>query len=223
LPLSFTSLAQFNLLGEDDLAHLKGAIQATGAKLVILDALADFMPGGDENAVKDTLPVFRGLRKIAEDTQSAIVVIHHSGKSGLYRGSSAIKGSVDLLLEVTSKPDSPNVDFAIEKSRDVEPFKFHAVCRWADATFDMVSSLPKKEVFFSKGERYVLCYLLGRGGTADKLDVENQADVCSAGTARNAIYALVEKGLVRRTDDGKKGSPATIALTDTGRETAMDL
>jgi hypothetical protein len=222
LPLSFTSLAQFNLLGEDDLAHLKGAIQATGAKLVILDALADFMPGGDENAVKDTLPVFRGLRSIAETTQSAIVVIHHAGKSGMYRGSSAICGAVDLMLEIKSETDSPNVSFEVTKTRDVEPFKFHAVCRWEDGTFDMLASPPRKEVFFNKSQRYVLTYLLNKTNAAKK-DIEANADVCEPGTARNALYNLVDRGLAERVDQGGSGDAAIYALTEKGVEIAKTL
>jgi RecA-family ATPase len=70
---------------------------------VIVDALADVMPGRDENAVKDTAPIFLTLRKIAEETQCAIIVIHHSNKTGGYRGSSAIKGAIDLLLSVEKK------------------------------------------------------------------------------------------------------------------------
>ncbi len=68
------------------------AIRDVDAKLVIIDALADVMAGGDENSVKDTQPVFMQLRKIAEETGAAILVIHHVNKMGDYRGSTAIPG-----------------------------------------------------------------------------------------------------------------------------------
>lgn len=85
------SLAQFNLLkNSDDADLLTRLVLELDAKLVIIDALADVMLGGDENAVKDTQPVFANLRFIAELTGAAFIVIHHANKLGGYRGSTAI-------------------------------------------------------------------------------------------------------------------------------------
>ncbi|MCX6065491.1 MAG: AAA family ATPase, partial [Chloroflexi bacterium] len=117
-PLYYVSLAAFDFGKADDVNQLHSLITQTGARFVVIDALADVMPGRDENAVQFVQPVFIALRKVAELTQAAIVIIHHSNKAGGYRGSTAIKGAVDLMLQVESQPESPNIDFKTEKARD---------------------------------------------------------------------------------------------------------
>jgi hypothetical protein len=212
-PIAWVSLACFNFLQAEDLLRLKRMIAESGARLVVIDALADVMLGGDENTVKDTEPVFHGLRTVACATGAAIVVIHHSNRAGRYRGSSAILGVVDLALEVSSKPDSPNVDFETVKVRDGEPLKFAAAAHFSDGLFRMTPTITRTPgEILSKGERYVLGYLQEHGGQATKTEIEQHADSCSMGSARNAIYALVERHRIRRCDSGGNGSKATFAL-----------
>jgi len=90
--IEFVSMARFNLRDPKEAVLLQALIEKRNARMVIVDALMDLMPGADENTVKDVLPVFMRLRKIADDTGAAIVIIHHSNRGGSYRGSSAIKG-----------------------------------------------------------------------------------------------------------------------------------
>ena len=122
-PIAFISLSLTDLRNIDDVNALHAMIEQTRAGLVIVDALADIMPGADENAVKDVQPVFMNLRRVAELTKAAIVVIHHSNKQNGYRGSTAIKGAVDLMLMVESTPESKYVTFTVEKARDIETRK----------------------------------------------------------------------------------------------------
>ena len=132
LPIHFTSLAHLDLRKPSDLGTITQLIQNHHAKLVILDALADFMLGGDENAVQDVQPVFQNLRLIAEVNQCAIIVIHHVNKNGGYRGSSAILGAVDFLIKQISAVDSDTISFETEKLRDGEPVTFHACIHFGD-------------------------------------------------------------------------------------------
>ena len=221
-PISAVSLAAFDLGKPDDIGELYNLIISTGATMVIIDALADIMPGRDENAVKDTAPIFLTLRKIAEETQAAIIVIHHSNKNGGYRGSSAIKGAIDLLLSVEKKNETNHISFRTEKARDTTAGAFAA-----DMNFDVLGGKfwlspgefePTKQVY-SKGERYVLRYLLANGESSVK-DISDNADTCASTTARNCVYALADKGLTIRTNGGGKGSGAAYDLTPEGRKLA---
>ena len=132
LPLAYACMSGLSLLEEDGADRLVQYIEAAGAGLVIIDALADVMLGGDENAVKDVQRVFYNLRRAAERTGATILIIHHTSKAGNYRGSTAIKGAVDLMLMVESKPASPNIEIRTEKSRDTEPFDLYATARFED-------------------------------------------------------------------------------------------
>lgn len=216
LPIAYTTLAAWNLLSSPtDIQQIDNLFGETQPVLVILDALADVMPGGDENAVKDTHPIFQRLRALAEKYCCAVVVIHHAGKTGGYRGSTAIAGAVDLLLMVESEKGSRVVKFRVEKSRDTEPQDFAG-----EMIFDEVMGTAHMIGYATevtpepvgRAEQYVLNYLGSHNGKADLTDIVNGADVCSPATARRALYRLAENGKVRRADLNGSGVKATYEL-----------
>lgn len=213
LPIAYTTLALWNMLSSPtDLMHMDGLLADTRPVLVIVDALADVMPGGDENSVKDTHLVFQRFRQFAEKYHCALVVIHHANRMGAYRGSTAIAGAVDMLLMVESQKGSTIVTFKTEKSRDTEPQEFSGQIQFDEVmgTARMIHSAyePPPEQM-SRSEQYVIEYLTQNGGKAVLTDIVNSADICSPGTARRALYRLVEKGKVHRADAGKNGEKAT--------------
>ena len=220
-PILATSLAAFDMGNKEDYVHLYNLIISTGARLVIIDALADIMPGRDENAVKDTAPIFLSLRKIAEETQAAIIVIHHSNKTGGYRGSSAIKGAIDLLLSVEKKNDSNNLTFKTEKARDTTAGAFAATMNFMDGDKFWLteSEYEKTTAEYNKGCQYVLRYLT-TSAAGTMADIQGAVDSCSELAARKAVYYLVNGGEVERTNPGGRGTAAIFALTEKGKKAA---
>lgn len=213
-----TSLSGLKLLEADEQTALLNLTQETGAKFIVIDALIDILIGGDENKSADVQSVFHALRCIAETTGAAIVVIHHNNRAGGYRGSSAMQGAIDLLLSVESKVDSPNIDFASEKPRDVESFKFAAIANFGEGTFNLSPSAPsEKAERLSKSERYVLDFLAK--GDAPMSAIISHADACSAESARRSVYRLVERGKVERRNPGARGAEAVFGLV--GRQEAV--
>ena len=215
-PLSYVSLAGLNFRDQAGIDGLHYLIGKTGARLVFVDALADVMLGGDENAVRDVQPVFHGLRTVANATEAAIFVIHHANRtSGGYRGSSAMHGAVDLMLKVESKTESPNIDFSCDKARDIEPVKFAATIHFEPGQVWLSPAIVTPGVAkLSKGERYVLRYLEDHGDS-EVCEIMAHADTCAPGTARNAIYALTDRGRLERKDSGGPGEKAVYGLVTT--------
>jgi len=214
LPLAYTCLAGFKPGDPTDLAELDALVGAVQPVLVLVDALADVMLG-NENSVEDVMPVLQGLRQLAERHSCLVLLIHHSNRqSGSYRGSSAIAGAVDLMLSVESKPDSPNVDFEVTKSRDAEPCSFSATASWSliDDSFTLVEAPKVKTAHYSAAEEYVIRYLTEHGPSL-LADIESHADVCSPSYARKAAYSLARKAVIRRCDPGGPGAKATYELT----------
>lgn len=219
LPLKYTTLHQFNLRHQSELKSLNETIIETKAKLVVIDALADVMIGGDENSVRDVQPIFQGLRSIAEKRQAAIVLIHHAGKAGGYRGSTAMHGAVDLMMRVESKSTSPSVDVESVKTRDVDPFTFAAQIHFEDEKVWFTEALFTKDEKLNKGERYVMRYL-NQHGKSWLADIKVNADTCSPITAGKGVYSLAERGLIERVDSGGRGSKAMydIVRNDAAQE-----
>jgi len=213
LPLAYACMSGLSLLENDAADRLVHYIQTAGAGFVVIDALADVMLGGDENAVKDVQRVFYNLRRAAERTGAAIVVIHHTSKAGNYRGSSAIKGAVDLMLMVESKPKSPNIDIATQKSRDTEPFNLYATARFEDEVTIISSSTgASASESLSDCERHVLRYL-AEHGDATVAEIKANSGKHSEDATRQAIYSLKGKGKVERKDDGSSGVRAIYGVS----------
>lgn len=198
LPFQYVCLAGFRLDDDKDPVLLESLITETKAELVIFDALADLM-SGDENSKQDTQPVLTSLRRIAERTGAALVVIHHSNKNGDYRGSSAIKGAVDTMIHVTSEDGTNRIDFKSEKNRDGELIKFAATASWEGDQFYLNRADSTSLSNQSQSEKYVLDYLTENGNAPlDKITAS--ADICSPRSAKAAVYKLANNGAIYRTN-----------------------
>lgn len=198
-PIYFVSLAGFKLDGQEDPIILQGLINSIQARLVIFDALADIMDG-DENDKKDVQPVFNHLRKISEITDSGLLVIHHSNKQGGYRGSSAIKGSVDLMVQIQSDNGSNVINFQSEKNRDGDKSIWCAEACWTESEF-YLKAIDSRPADKRERESYVMRYLKAHGPTY-LTDLMANADVCSPSGAKIGLYALVHQGKAIRTNPG---------------------
>jgi DNA-binding HxlR family transcriptional regulator len=219
-PIHSVSYARFDLGKPNDVGELTYLITSQKMQLVIIDALADVMLGKDENSVKDVQPIFTELRRIADDTQAAIIVIHHSNKNGGYRGSTAIKGALDVMVSVESKSGSDEITFKAEKNRDYKESDFTAsISFMADMVWLSPSTASATQKALGKGQRYVLRYLL-ENGASDLDAIKDNADSCSPGSAKNSVYNLVDFGFIQRVDGGGTGVKAVWDLTDKGKEAA---
>jgi hypothetical protein len=90
-----------------DIDTLRALIKATGAKLVILDALRRLTPGLNEDSSQDMTPVMAALVNLARKLDVAIVLLHHqSSKPGAppSRGSSAIEDQADIAFRMKRYP-----------------------------------------------------------------------------------------------------------------------
>lgn len=206
-PIEFISLGGFHLDNPADVLLLNKEIEASGAGLVIFDALADLMQG-DENSKQDTQPVLNALRRLAEQTDAAMCVIHHANKVGGYRGSSAIKGAVDLMVQVTSEDGSPYINFKSEKNRDGEAISWSAKAAWVKEPEQFYLSFApgqgkEQRKTLSKAQSYVIDYLTEHGPSPLPAIMES-ADRCTENAARQAVYSLAGMGKVYRTNPGAK-------------------
>lgn len=90
----------------DGLKHVIDQIKAhcPDVALIILDPLVSFM-SGDENSARDMQALIQATRKMVEEFRSSrcsVLLVHHAGKdeSKAERGSSALRGGVETLLEL---------------------------------------------------------------------------------------------------------------------------
>jgi hypothetical protein len=118
-----------------DLLHgdgdIRAVIAATGdlrerfglpVKLIVLDTVSRALAGGDENGPDMGLLV-RGLDRIRDETRAAVLAIHHPRKDGNggERGHGALRGALDVRIEVTRNDDTSTSSAKVIEARELEP------------------------------------------------------------------------------------------------------
>ena len=92
-----------NLLKVEDVKDLIRQIKKAGAfDVIIIDTLAQVMPGGDENSGEDMGKVMGHCKEITRLTGAMVAPIHHSGKDASRgaRGWSGLRAACDFEYEV---------------------------------------------------------------------------------------------------------------------------
>ncbi len=93
--------------------------QAGNPQLIVIDTLARNFGIGDENSTQDMNQFINGLDIIKNHYQCTILIVHHSGLSdkGRARGSSALKGAVDVQFQVEA--DGIHHTLSCQKAKDI--------------------------------------------------------------------------------------------------------
>jgi hypothetical protein len=82
---------------------LREEVAAVRPRLLVIDTLASYVEGEeiDENSSMAWTRILNQLRRLAEEYQVAVILLHHATKrDGTYRGSTAIGASVDQIVEM---------------------------------------------------------------------------------------------------------------------------
>lgn len=103
-------------------------IQHLKPQLIIIDTLARCMEGGDENSARDMGIFIASCRRLQRELECAVLVVHHTGKTGSgERGSSALRGAADTMIEMSN--EEGYIRIACSKIKDGKPFPSRMVKR----------------------------------------------------------------------------------------------
>jgi hypothetical protein len=83
--------------------ELREEVAAVRPRLLVIDTLASYAEGedADENSSMAWTRLLNQLRRLAEEFNVAVLLLHHATKhNGGYRGSTAIGASVDQIIEM---------------------------------------------------------------------------------------------------------------------------
>jgi len=115
--------------------------QASPLDLLILDTFHSATAGADENSARDMGKVLHLLRLASKTLGCAVLLVHHSNKAGTgERGSSALRGAMDYMLEI--KEAGSKFLMSCEKIKDGE--------KWRDQTFDLTSICDSVRVWWDE-------------------------------------------------------------------------
>lgn len=218
-PLFYKSMSvpRFNAGDVDDASRFADDVAELNAGLTVVDNLGQISGGADENSA-DMVVVMANLRWIAEQTKTALVVVHHQRKSSgttrggrqgdTLRGHSSVEASLDLALLV-ERPDERADDIVIRstKSRDMHVFPFAARFTYEHK----VGSREMTEAKFygvelpagndDDGVKTLVAKVVGQGDgvSAAELiaEVRRVKPSYTAKTIRKCANELVEEGTIR--------------------------
>lgn len=124
-------------------------------KLIVFDTLAWCMTGGDENSTGDMQRLITHCRQIQTATGATVLLIHHTGKSGASeRGSSALRGGADMMIELTN--DDEVITLSCSKSKETEGFEDRHLARLTIPTRPDETScvwIPTEKVMHTKADK----------------------------------------------------------------------
>ncbi len=225
-PLHYITLGGYDLRQRAEADSLARQAQALKVGLIIIDALVDVLGGGDENSVPSIQPVLNNLRRLSESCQAAVVLIHHTNKSGIFRGSSSISAAVDLMLSVQSETGDSLIHLRPLKARTALPLPFSARAHFQNAAPGLeerfwltpTDELPSaKPIPLTNTASSAILDYLSLNGRATISTLINQLDAGTPGTIRKVIYELMAAGQINRIDGGRQGKLAVYTLSDKGR------
>lgn len=158
----FAITAAPSLLAPGDVRGLIKQVEAAGGvDLIVLDTLAQAMPGGDENSSETVGTAIAAAQKIAQKTGAMVLFIHHAGKNverGA-RGWSGLKAACDVELEVAREtPTSDNRSLTVSKAKDdidggEYHFKLRPVTLGTDTDGDALTSCVVDHIKAPPGKR----------------------------------------------------------------------
>lgn len=223
-PMAFASLSGLNLSRVADVDDLERLIEDNQSTFVVIDTLAAATLGVDENTVREMQPILGCIRRIAERTGAAILVLHHANKAGDFRGSSSIAGAVDHLMEVVADEDKSSVEIKSVKARDVEAILIRAHLRFEAPENGMPTVVrvgteerPPKKARLKRSEEFVMAVLREKGKATTR-EIQEATRVKEGAparsTVRQVINALLHRKLLMRVDDGLPGKMATYAIAN---------
>lgn len=180
--------------------------------LIILDTLARCMVGGDENSAEDMGLFIHSCDLIRAATGAAVIIVHHTGKSGGYRGSSVLYGSCDSWIDVSN--DDGLITVSCGKAKDWQRFDPRYL-RMAPRD-ESVVLLPAEQVSrgsgLTDGQRRVLEVLaldVFREAGAKSAQIKSAADQMPDKTLFRVLSHLKRSGFVNQ---GRRGDPYTITF-----------
>ena len=121
-----------HVINKEETYELVAQIKAKGINpaVVVVDTMARSIGGLEENSAKDVGTFVSACDYIRDQLQCTVVVVHHSGKDGSKgsRGSNALEGAFDTVLEVRRHEKTNTVALFVRDQRSAqereEPYTF---------------------------------------------------------------------------------------------------
>lgn len=229
----FAVLRAVEITNREHLTDLQRAIEDHEIRpsLIVIDTLARCFGGGDENSAKDMGLFVRACDHLREVTGATVLAVHHTGKgiNPTERGSSALRGAADAMIQVYRKDRGIFVE--VDKQKDAElinPIRLRLQSVTIQKRHSEQTHRSTSAVLVGSDDQVDVGPRVGAGSLALlKALVVNEAQVAESSKWRGGLSEstfhrrrreLMERGLVE-----PEGLPHTYRATELGIATAKGL
>jgi len=224
-PYEYADALGADIARAEVVTELARRIDQTEANLVVLDSLKALSPSKDENSNTDMGPVMQSLIRVSRDTRAAIVLIHHNGKSGSFRGATVIRDQCDALFSL-AKAGAGFKLWVPDNGKDPryapKPEPVHLAIDMKAGGIAKSEGHPEAEEGQRRG-RPPVAVLKVRASIVAALPAQSRADVGRKidldpknGTLRRAWDGLIEDDEIERVGDVWRPVPQMSTALGTG-------
>jgi hypothetical protein len=188
-----------------------------GLDLVVIDPLAPFLPGRDENNAGVMLAALLPLKKLTAEGV-AVLILHHPGKRPppegyAARGSGALSGHADILLEMRPDPRGGAEDrrrrlLALSRFRETPR---HVVIELNEEGTDYRWLGEVADEAFRNGREVLRTVLLGASGKLTRAQILREWPAVEAKPDEATLWRWLERaaneGTVMKAGKGRSTSP----------------
>jgi len=193
------------------LMRLSETIDALDVGIVVLDPMRE-LHTAKENDADEMAMLLRPLRQLAHEKNVTIVLVHHRNKHGVdastaVRGSSAITGSVDvvLTLDVNNDDDgdlTPAQTVTLRAEGRYGPKQRIAARLGSGLRWEVTTATPPDATLTTR-----IPFLLSGRGEPMTSDAIAAALPAKHGSVQNVLAALLKEGKIMRIGKGAKNAP----------------
>jgi DNA-binding transcriptional ArsR family regulator len=210
LPLDVFSRTGFRV----NLADLAAYLRGHEIGLVVIDSLSKQWAVEDENDARQVELALTPILQLARETRAAVVLIHHTRKSGgedgeEVRGSSAVVQNVEILLSLKRHRAGGDTARALEGTSNYQETPRRLVVAYRDGLYTALGT--PAEVADRTHRADVLDALTEEPQTYEEL---KEASGLHRKTVQRTLTTLHEEGLVNREGEGKRGDPFRFTRND---------
>jgi len=208
---------ELNFSDVNELATFVDMVSDKRPKLIIVDTVARCMGELDENSTKDMGLFIMRTSYLRQQLGCGVLLVHHTGKNGIMRGSSALYGAADGIL-FASKTDEVisiyNDRDRGGKNKDAKPWEpmyrqmLPVTVERGDEVLESVVLVPSEKIEYdlsdddalTEKQREIVETLTSLGDCTAKEIIESTSLPMKT-TYRN-LKQLIKKGVVAKLDSG---------------------
>lgn len=204
---------EVNLLDEDSVTNLIYTYKKTTPSItfVVIDTYARCLIGGDENSAKDAGLAVRNCAKIQRELKSSVTLIHHTNKAeSSERGSGALRGAADSMVEISATDQNIRVECSKMKDREVWPTEYYRFMPYGESGLLLPADEVPTSTTLSKNHVKILEFL--RLSVFDTCGARTQSIVQGVNLPASTVYRLLaELKTNSHVMQSKKGDPYFIS------------